>query len=409
MKSIKVFVFSLVSILTCFINTSTAQWIKISNGIGDQNIYSLASSGNNIIAGSYGGGFLSTDNGNSWTNKLILPNHYIWSLAVNGNTVFGGSDNDLGLYISSDFGSNWIHSSLDSHVVYSLVSSGNNIFAGTDRNNIGTGVYFSGNNGVSWNQTTLNNKSVRSLAVNGNKIFAGTSFSTTDYGVFLSTDNGASWNITSLSGQTVYSLVFNGNRLFAGTIGNAVYYSDDNGSTWTQTFVPGQSVYSIAVSGNNIFAGTYQSGVYQSANNGSNWSNANTGFPNGISVYSMCIFNNYIYAGTLGQGVWRRPLSEVVGIHPTSTEVPENFSLSQNYPNPFNPSTKLGFGISDLGYVSLKIYDVHGREVAVLVNENLSPGSYEFEWNASGFPSGVYFYKLQSGQFSETKKMLLTK
>ncbi|MEZ4689798.1 MAG: T9SS type A sorting domain-containing protein [Ignavibacteria bacterium] len=55
------------------------------------------------------------------------------------------------------------------------------------------------------------------------------------------------------------------------------------------------------------------------------------------------------------------------------------------------------------------MYDVQGREVAVLVNENLSPGSYEFEWNASGFPSGVYFYKLQSGQFSETKKMLLTK
>ncbi|MCB0726779.1 MAG: SBBP repeat-containing protein [Ignavibacteriae bacterium] len=98
-----------------------------------------------------------------------------------------------------------------------------------------------------------------------------------------------------------------------------------------------------------------------------------------------------------------------IGIENISYEVPEGYSLSQNYPNPFNPSTKLGFGISDLGFVSLKIYDVQGREVAVLVNENLSPGSYEFEWNASGFTSGVYFYKLQAGQFTETKKMLLTK
>jgi photosystem II stability/assembly factor-like uncharacterized protein len=89
--------------------------------------------------------------------------------------------------------------------------------------------------------------------------------------------------------------------------------------------------------------------------------------------------------------------------------VPEKFELLQNYPNPFNPSTKLGFGISELGFVSLKIYDIQGREVAVIVNENLSPGSYEFEWNAKGFTSGVYFYKLQSGNYTETKKMLLTK
>lgn len=105
----------------------------------------------------------------------------------------------------------------------------------------------------------------------------------------------------------------------------------------------------------------------------------------------------------------RNPTGNPVGIQNSSSEIPDQFYISQNYPNPFNPTTNLGFGISDLGFVSLKIYDIQGKEVAVLVNENLSPGSYEYEWNASGFPSGVYFYKLQAGDYSEVKKMSLTK
>jgi hypothetical protein len=86
-----------------------------------------------------------------------------------------------------------------------------------------------------------------------------------------------------------------------------------------------------------------------------------------------------------------------------------NFFLSENYPNPFNPVTHLEFGISDLGFVSLKVYDVLGNEIATLVNEKKNPGNYEVEFDGTNLASGVYFYKLQVGEFIETKKMTLIK
>ena len=88
---------------------------------------------------------------------------------------------------------------------------------------------------------------------------------------------------------------------------------------------------------------------------------------------------------------------------------PTEIVLFQNYPNPFNPSTNIGFQISNLGFVSLKIYDVLGREVAILVNEEKQPGVYEVQFDASNLSSGIYYYKLVSGSFIETKKMIFLK
>ncbi|MBK8550010.1 MAG: SBBP repeat-containing protein [Ignavibacteria bacterium] len=101
--------------------------------------------------------------------------------------------------------------------------------------------------------------------------------------------------------------------------------------------------------------------------------------------------------------------SQSVGIHQISNEVPGHFQLKQNYPNPFNPVTKLGFGISDLGFVSLKIYNILGNEIETLVSEKLPAGSYSVEWDASKYTSGTYFYKMETENFVETKKMILTK
>lgn len=99
----------------------------------------------------------------------------------------------------------------------------------------------------------------------------------------------------------------------------------------------------------------------------------------------------------------------VLGIVNYNSEIPNNYFLSQNYPNPFNPSTVIKFSITQPGLTSLKIYNMLGKEVADLVNSNLQTGSYDVEWNASGFGSGVYFYRIQSGNFIETKRMLLLK
>lgn len=96
-------------------------------------------------------------------------------------------------------------------------------------------------------------------------------------------------------------------------------------------------------------------------------------------------------------------------IQQLSSETPDAYKLSQNYPNPFNPSTSITFDIVDKGFVSLKIYDMIGREVANLVNKELNAGSYTYNFDAGKLNSGIYFYKLQTGNFTETKKMMLIK
>jgi hypothetical protein len=90
-------------------------------------------------------------------------------------------------------------------------------------------------------------------------------------------------------------------------------------------------------------------------------------------------------------------------------ETPQTFSLNQNYPNPFNPTTTILFSLSSGSFVSLKIFDLIGREVATIVSEELSIGNYSRQWSTNGMPSGIYFYRLQAGTYSATKKLIMLK
>ena len=118
-----------------------------------------------------------------------------------------------------------------------------------------------------------------------------------------------------------------------------------------------------------------------------------------------CIINGILFGDT-----------SLTAITPVSTEIPDKFSLSQNYPNPFNPVTNITYQIPNNSFVTMKIYDLKGQEVEILVNEELGAGTYNTEWNASNYPSGVYYYRIEAkpltspGQgFTETKKMVLVK
>jgi hypothetical protein len=102
-------------------------------------------------------------------------------------------------------------------------------------------------------------------------------------------------------------------------------------------------------------------------------------------------------------------IETLTSIQQTNNQTPDDYKLSQNYPNPFNPTTNIDFSIVEKGYVSLKVFDVTGRLIANLVDNNLSPGSYTYGFDASSFNSGVYFYQLQTENFIETKKMMLVK
>ena len=103
------------------------------------------------------------------------------------------------------------------------------------------------------------------------------------------------------------------------------------------------------------------------------------------------------------------PTGNPTGISNINSQAPDRFSLSQNYPNPFNPVTNIEFSVPHSGLVNIAVYDALGREIETLVNDDLNPGTYNAAWDASGYNSGVYFYRFTSASFTETKKMILVK
>lgn len=114
--------------------------------------------------------------------------------------------------------------------------------------------------------------------------------------------------------------------------------------------------------------------------------------------------------GAYGGGLAAILLSNTfVSIQKLSNVIPDKFELKQNYPNPFNPVTNISFNITSTEFISLKVFDITGKETANLLNQNLQTGEYSVKWDASKFSSGIYFYKLTAGNFFEVKKMSLLK
>jgi hypothetical protein len=157
-------------------------------------------------------------------------------------------------------------------------------------------------------------------------------------------------------------------------------------------------------------------GVYHNNNGGETLIQINNGLPQNPVVSAITgipgpaakelivgFFNNTNNGGP----IYKQTIP--IGIHQISSGVPKGFSLSQNYPNPFNPITNIEFDVHKPGLVKLVVFDVLGREVETIVSKDLKAGTYKADWNASGYSSGVYFYKLVSHGFTETKKMILVK
>ncbi len=436
-------------------------WLQ--SGLNNQNVYSLAISGNNIFAGTlapYNGVYLSTNNGTTWT-QTSLNNVGIYSLAVNGNNVFAGDGN--GIAVSTNNGATWTQHS-EIITAGSLLVNGNNIFEGSIVYN---GVYLSTNNGTSWTQDGLSGLGVLSLAANGNNIFAGTDAA----GVYISTNNGTSWTQTSIVNTQIPSLKTIGGNIFAGSY-NKVYVSNDNGTTWIQRnegLAHAGNLVTFCILNNYIYAGTVAlsgndtTGVfrrplgeliapnvpllYSPPNNSSGqglslnlvWYRALAAITYRVQLCTDSLFNNTIVndstvtdsikavSGLLNNTTyyWRvnaynstgtsfystiwHFITNLTGINQISSEIPNEFKLYNNYPNPFNPETIIKIDIAKTSPTQLLIYDVLGREVIRLVDKTLLPGQYEVRWNASNFPSGVYFYKLETESYTKVMKMVLVK
>ncbi len=393
--------------LFMIIFSANTQWVQIPNGIGPNSfIGGLASIGNNIFASTWdtafvpGSVYISTNSGNSWTIQLTLINDYdINCLASIGNNVIAGADRNL--WISTNNGANWFVT-LPNQDVLGLDVVGTSIFAGTYWSG-SEQVYRSDNNGLNWTSCGLN-KVGYCFTKLGINVFAGTS----ENGVYISSNNGNSWTQTSLINKHVHAIAALDGKVFAGT-DTGMYVSSNNGSSWSITSINSGYVFSIIISNNNILASVPQKGIYLSTNNGVNWILKNEGLPSSLGTLKMMESNGNLFLGTYGNSVYKRPSSQVFGINQISTEIPGSFNLYQNYPNPFNPATKIRFDVPKSGNVEISVNDMLGRKVTSLVDQKLRSGTFETEWNASDYPSGVYYYKLTTDGVSETKKMVLLK
>ena len=244
------------------------------------------------------------------------------------------------------------------------------------------------------------------------------------------------------------------NKIWFGTNNYRIYYSSNYGQSWSIQALPlEQNIVSLAYGPILLYAGG-SNNLFKSTNYGLNWAIDTVGGTGAITGITYTCFNFYL---TRGNKVYRREsfgwfspytapsgnykyldnrgctnfynhygvrsnggitlITDGLEVKKIYSEIPNGFSLSQNYPNPFNPITKIKFAIPLLRGVSegrgvlvrLVIYDILGREITTLVNEQLQPGTYEVEWDGSNYPSGVYFYKLITHDYIETKKMVLVK
>lgn len=178
-----------------------------------------------------------------------------------------------------------------------------------------------------------------------------------------------------------------------------IYQAGGSGDNFIGTILDDQASTLIA-NGSAPFTGLFKPSkplsVFNGGNANGNWI---------LKVYDRASGNT----GTLKAWTLTVTTQQTSGVQNIGGKIPKQFSLSQNYPNPFNPMTNVRFQMPKSGFVKLVIFDVLGREVETLVNEQLKTGTYEVDWNASEFPSGVYFYRLEADGYTDAKKMILVK
>jgi photosystem II stability/assembly factor-like uncharacterized protein len=425
-------------------------WNTVRSGLTNTMVSSIAISGTNYFAAGYEHGIvLSTDKGANWRAATPFVYDGVNCLAVNGINLLAGGEH--GVFLSTNDGISWSFNGLGG-LVRKIIVNDTNIFVGNGE------IFLSSNNNTSWSNVTprLPNMNISLRAANGKYLYA----SDENYGVLISTDNGTNW-VTADSGLikvpgayggqffSINDLAISNTDLFVAT-DRGVLRSTNNGAIWNAAGLKDTSIISLGISGTNIFAVQYLGGVLLSTNNGSSWSAINSGHPfnscpyfafnetnifaavpyygvflstdNGTSFHAMndgltntvvdalVVKGSNLFVGTFSHGVWRRPLSEfIVSVDKPASDLPTHFCLEQNYPNPFNPTTTISFSLPFKSFVSLKVFDILGKEVATIVSQELPAGTYSRQWNASKMSSGVYFYRLQAGSFTQTKRLVLLK
>lgn len=386
-------------------------WTAVNSGLPGFFVYSLLiTPEGTLIAGTNVGIYRSSDKGNLWeASDTVAVSSEVGTLAVDAEGVIYAGSRAHGIFRSLDDGASWeeVTTGLANLSVGKLAAVDGVIYAGT---NLGA-VYRSTDQGESWEElfdNGLNNPFVPSVAVNDQGIV----FTGSDAGVFRSIDEGATWEATNtgLGNLFIESLeVSRDNVLFAGSDGG-VFRSVDDGDTWEavhDSVLEGKNIRALVSNSNfALFAGTHESGVFRSLNHGATWESVSEGLTD-LDVHALVITPDDVqFAATVGGGVFRRDAATDVANEEEAT-VPTEFELAANYPNPFNPSTRISYALPEQVAINLSVFDTAGRLVRVLVDTSQAAGRYDVNFDASSLPSGVYFYRLKTAQYTVSRQMVL--
>jgi photosystem II stability/assembly factor-like uncharacterized protein len=390
-------------------------WSKANGGLSAANIRSIVSDNQGFVyAGSHNTVFRSTDYGSTFAESFTSMSAEITALSadVSGSVYAIVMDS---IFVSTNHGTSWelaCGTGIWQPPWALTADPDNNLFTVTRS----SAVYRSTDHGHHW----FNVFSGGTFGSYLNIAFTpdGTGFFTNDDHIYRSTDHGLTW------GRIAQSLQTNGNMSFCidrdgaillGTNGYGVLRSTDKGESWTETNTGLPStdrwIRFIINGGSDLLVKTwsyyYLPGdcVYRSTDGGQFWFREASGMPNDFVAAMAADQYGSFYVGTQSNGMYYHQLLTPVAVQ----EDMKDFQLSQNYPNPFNPSTNIRYGLPYTSFVTLTVYNTLGQQVARLVDEQQQAGYHDVVFRGDGLASGVYFYRIQAGDFVASKKLLLLK
>ncbi len=435
-------------------------WINVYS-TGASNYLGIAcDSMNNIYAANSSNGMVySTDGGQNFT---LIPSSTFGNNTLNtvacGRTghIFAGATTG-GVWRSTDFGATFTNTALQTLSIVTIAVDKFNpdiIYAGASSTSA-NGFFISTDGGVTFGSSTNPVNVWDVLQTNSNELYIPTTLS--PYPFTKSTDGGATWTTTAnqpgamrggtldilddiyISGNggvfkstnggisfTNHNLTFSSNKIL--TYGNKIMVcvtGTTNGGVYifTDTQVPVElnSITATADNENVLLSWTTATetnnkGFEIERKNSSDRNWQTVGFVQGNGTTTQTQSYSFFDAGLLaGDYLYRLKQIDFDGSYEYSSQVEVmvnsvlSFKLEQNYPNPFNPATTIKFNLPKDAVVTLKVYDALGAEVTTIVNQQLEAGYYKYDWNASGYASGRYIYRLQAGEFTSVKKMLMLK
>ena len=397
-------------------------WVVQQSGTSET-LYSVKAVDDNVVwtAGTNGEVFRTTNGGAAWTSVGggIIGSDVIYTVeALDDNIAFiAANSNTAKIYKTTNGGGSWslvfsqtdgfiggiqMKTVLEGYAVGSPVGGKWTVLKTTDGGNTWARL-------ITEPAQVGNEQVLLAVQLLGNTIW----FGTTEGKVYRSTDLGLTWISESTTGSLVYGLHFNSSSTgLTGLNGGTLNLSTNGGDSWNSVSAASSQDITCISGVNNEFWATTGSSIAYTNTNGQTWISSSPGFSGIVPLWAVSISptSSNLNGWAVGEsGMILHYQRNATSIKSDTQALLAEYTLEQNYPNPFNPSTSIQYAIASRQFIQLKVYDFLGREVATLVNEEKSAGRYEVNFDARSLSSGIYFYNLQAGSFSETKKLILLK